>query len=84
MAINSIGSASSMVRGKEFQIDVNSESQNVNNFGISPGIESGPDNNLPFASSLKDAMGKVNTIQKEAVMKKVDLHQKERTLLLGL
>tara|TARA_B100001248_G_scaffold262154_1_gene256420 strand:+ start:17112 stop:17450 length:339 start_codon:yes stop_codon:yes gene_type:complete len=71
MTINGIGSGSSYVRGKEFGIEVDQESQ----FEVkSPG--GAKQGEVTFADNLQTAVEKVNTMQ-------VDANQKIEKLMTG-
>lgn len=66
MAISGIGNSNSISRGKEFAIEIDQSSQ-VQKPSVSNNQEPG------FADNLKDAISKVNTMQKTADTKVQEL-----------
>jgi flagellar hook-basal body complex protein FliE len=69
MAIDGISSSTSRIGGREFQIEVDQESQLLK----SPGLSSTNNEEVSFADSLKTAVNKVNQLQKEADIKTEDI-----------
>lgn len=69
MAMDGIGSSSSRISGREFQMEVDLESQ----LQVKPGLNTTNKEEVSFADSLKTAINKVDQLQKEADRKTEDI-----------